>query len=327
MYNTDFLEEIQDSLHKALPAWGVNPSTEVTLLNISENATFLAKNTGLDQDLVFRIHRPGYHSRQEIESELLWIDAIRKENKIRTPKIIPLKNGKLIGEIKHQNEVRYVVGFEFLDGEMPSESGDLVSQFRDLGGITAKLHSHTRSWLLPASFKRKVWNFDTTLGEIHLWGDFREGLGLTGHGKRLLEYTAEVLKRKLEPLSQPENFGLIHADLRLANLLVAGDDIQVIDFDDCGFSWFLYDFAAAVSFIEHEPYLPELQAAWVEGYRTQLPLSDEQVAHLPILVMLRRILLTAWIASHAETPTAQEMGESFTFRTLELAEQFLHQYT
>jgi Ser/Thr protein kinase RdoA (MazF antagonist) len=47
------------------------------------------------------------------------------------------------------------------------------------------------------------------------------------------------------------------------------------------------------------------------------------VAELPTLVMLRRILLLAWIASHSETPTAQEMGEAFTAETLRLCEAFL----
>jgi len=40
-------------------------------------------------------------------------------------------------------------------------------------------------------------------------------------------------------------------------------------------------------------------------------------------VMLRRMQLTAWVASHAETPTAQSMGEPYTQGTVELAEAFL----
>ena len=55
--------------------------------------------------------------------------------------------------------------------------------------------------------------------------------------------------------------------MRLANLLVDGDEVKVIDFDDCGFSWHLYDAATAVSFFEHEPHVPELMDAWVRGYR------------------------------------------------------------
>ena len=54
----------------------------------------------------------------------------------------------------------------------------------------------------------------------------------------------------------PDRFGLIHADMRLANLLVSGADLHVIDFDDCGFGWFIFDIGASLSFIEHDPRVP-----------------------------------------------------------------------
>ena len=44
---------------------------------------------------------------------------------------------------------------------------------------------------------------------------------------------------------------------------------------------------------------------------------------IPTFVMLRRLLLTAWIASHAETPTAQEMGIPYTEGTCAIAEDYL----
>jgi len=39
--------------------------------------------------------------------------------------------------------------------------------------------------------------------------------------------------------------------------------------------------------------------------------------------MLRRMLLTAWIASHHETPTARELGAEYTQGTLDLARSWL----
>jgi Ser/Thr protein kinase RdoA (MazF antagonist) len=42
-----------------------------------------------------------------------------------------------------------------------------------------------------------------------------------------------------------------------------------------------------------------------------------------MFMMLRRMQLTAWIASHAETPTAQAMGEDYTRGTVELAARYL----
>ena len=42
--------------------------------------------------------------------------------------------------------------------------------------------------------------------------------------------------------------------------------------------------------------------------------------------MLRRMLLTAWIASHSETPMAQQMGEAYTRGTVALGRAFLAEH-
>ena len=53
-------------------------------------------------------------------------------------------------------------------------------------------------------------------------------------------------------------------------------------------------------------------------------LPPEAEAILPHMIMLRRMLLTAWIASHAETPTAQELvAQGYTAGTVTLAERHL----
>nr|WP_255684149.1 MULTISPECIES: phosphotransferase [unclassified Xanthobacter] len=316
------MKRLEDGVRGALPRWGLGTDAEVKLLTISENATFRVtdKEAG---PLVFRVHRPGYHSRAEITSELAWIEALRADEVITTPRPIPLINGGLIADIEDEGTTRHVVAFEFLNGSEPAEGEDLVGWFRQLGAIHAKLHAHARAWSKPEGFTRKVWNFETTLGDTPHWGDFRASLGLDAKGQALLERTAALLKEKLLPLSQPDSFGLVHADLRLANLLVNGDELALIDFDDCGLSWFLFDFAAAISFLEHEPYVPALKAAWMEGYRTVAPLPAEASDQLDLFVMLRRIQLTAWVASHAETPTGQAMGIPYTEGTLALAEAFL----
>ncbi len=323
MYDAGFLARMENGLRQALPLWEVRPDTRLDLLAISENATFRATGTGA-RDMVFRVHRPGYHSRAEISSELAWIEALRVAGNIAIPHPIPLRDGSLIADIDDAGTDRQVVAFEFIPGKEPAEGDDLASWFGHLGAINAGLHHHARTWARPRGFTRKVWNFDTMLGRRRLWGDWRAAVGLDAPGRAVLERTVAVLEEELKRIGEDEgDFGLIHADLRLANLLVDGDRLTLIDFDDCGFSWFLYDFAAAISFIEHEPYVDDLLKAWVEGYRTRMPLSDARAAQIPLFVMLRRILLTAWIASHAETPTAQSLGAAYTRGTVELAEGFL----
>lgn len=324
MYTDAFVERLRQGAQSLVCEWGLSPQADVTLLNISENATFLAKDPAAANPVVVRVHRPHYHSRAEILSELNWVEALRASEVAAIPAPLPLASGGHIGSVDVDGETRDVVAFEYVSGTEPSPTDDLEDGFRELGAISARLHGHTKGWARPEGFVRKTWDFDTTVGRTPHWGDWREGLGLTADGKAVLERAASVMERRLGVFGTgPERFGLIHADLRLANLLIDGDTINVIDFDDCGFGWFAFDFAAAISFYETDPSIPKLQAAWLEGYRTVAPFEDAAEAEMATFIMLRRLQLTAWIASHRETPTAMEMGTAFTDGTVAIAERYL----
>ena len=322
MYDDSFLNRLEARLRASLPLWDLSPETPLKLLTISENATFLADTPGAPT--VFRVHRPDYHTRDEIASELDWLEALRADGVAETPAPLRLANGDLLGAFDDDGATRHVVGFSFVKGREPEPGADLAGQYRTLGAVTARLHGHAKSWPLPAGFVRKTWDFDALIGTRPFWGDWRAALGLDDKGLATLEKTEALLREEVATYgATPETFGLIHADLRPANLLVDGEDLAVIDFDDCGFCWFFYDFAAAVSFMEHEPFIPQLQAAWLEGYASVAPVDPAAVAMLPTFLMLRRMQLTAWIASHAETPTAQSMGVPYTHGTVALAERHL----
>ena len=192
------------------------------------------------------------------------------------------------------------------------------------------MHRHSRQWTRPPSFERFVWDYSTTLGPRRPLGPLA-GRPRHDAATALAQLTRldDTIRRRLERYGKgADRFGLTHADLRIANLLVDGDRTIVIDFDDCGLAWFMYDWATAVSFIEDHPQVPELQAAWVEGYRSVAPLSAEDEAELATFVMLRRLLLVAWIGSHHTFATeAAELGAGFTAGTCELAESYLAQHS
>jgi Ser/Thr protein kinase RdoA (MazF antagonist) len=190
------------------------------------------------------------------------------------------------------------------------------------------MHGHARRWTRPPGFTRPVWNFETALGDDRPhWGRWRDGMGMTPEAEALFARTVAAIGRRLARFgSGPERFGLAHCDLRLANLLIDGPSVKVIDFDDCGFSWFLYDAATPVSFYEHDPKVPALIAAWTRGYRSEAPLSAEDEAEIPTFLMLRRLLLVAWIGSHSETDLARSMGTAYTEGTTGLCESYLARF-
>jgi len=57
-------------VHRAMVEYGVPPGATLTLLNVSENATFAVDDPTTGRRTVLRIHRHGYHDQRAIESEL-----------------------------------------------------------------------------------------------------------------------------------------------------------------------------------------------------------------------------------------------------------------
>jgi Ser/Thr protein kinase RdoA (MazF antagonist) len=325
------LERLSALAEKSLGRYDLPAGCTVEMINLSENATYRVDDPGSERCWALRVHREGYHSRNAIASELAWLMALRKDGAVITPVPVPGKDGELIQSVSHElvPRPRHVVLSNWESGVEPSENEhNLYEWFGILGETTARMHDHALRWERPSYFERLTWDFETSLGSRPHWGSWRDGMGLTPETEALFGKTVDLIGRRLEKFGKaPDRFGLIHCDMRLANLLIDGDITKVIDFDDCGFGWLLYDSATTVSFFEDRPEVPDLLAAWVEGYRRIRDLPKEDEAEIQTFVMLRRLLLVAWIGSHSETDLAQEMGVEYTRKTAPLCEAYLSEFS
>ncbi|HEX3964075.1 MAG TPA: phosphotransferase [Trebonia sp.] len=363
----DVLDRVTECAREALACYGVrpeavSPGAELSLLNVSENATFRVTDPD-GRRSILRVHRLGYHSEAAIESELAWMDALRAEAGIRTPRVLPATDGRRVVSAAG----RHCVRFEFLPGSEPAGADGgprALAHFAELGAITARMHAHARNWARPGWFTRFRWDDDDAFGAEHLiprpppqaptsiprpppqapasiprpppqapaprgrtgrWGRWRDGVGV---GPAEAEILGQLERRLRERLARygagPDKFGLIHADTRLANLLVHEGTTAVIDFDDAGFGWYLYDLGTTVSFFEDDIAVPGLIAAWLAGYREAGGvLGPQDIAETWTFILFRRLLLTAWIGSHPAAAEAAEPGEPYTRGSCDLAEQYL----
>jgi Ser/Thr protein kinase RdoA (MazF antagonist) len=237
------------------------------------------------------------------------------------------RDGERIQTLAHDSVPvpRNVVLFDWEEGIEPARTDEAL--FEVLGETAARMHAHVRRWPRPNWFERHTWDFETSLGARPHWGRWQDGMGVTPENMDMLAATVAVIRDRLQRFGKsPDRFDLVHGDMRLANLLMDGRKVKVIDFDDSGFSWFLYDCATTVSFFEHAPEVSDLLAAWVRGYRRIGSLSEEEENEIATFVMLRRLLLIAWIGSHSETELAQSMGVSYTNETIPLCERYLTRF-
>lgn len=323
-------EAIDRLAQAALAPYDVDPQSTVRLINVSENYMYRVDDPASGASFALRLHRPGYHSAAAIESELMWIDALRADGVVDSVVAVAAADGRRVTQAAIPDvEERNVVLFEWAPGQPPDpDAADPLPGYRTLGRIAARMHGHARRWERPASFTRFAWDFDHTLGAHGHWGRWQDGVGVTGDMLDLFQRTVDTIERRLAAYGQSaDRFGLCHSDMRLANLLEDGDHIRVIDFDDVGFGWFMHDYATTVSFFEEHPREPEFRAAWLEGYREVAPLDAADEAELDTFVMLRRMMLVTWVGSHYAFATeAQELGEGFTIDTVPLAEAYLASY-
>ena len=321
----ELLNHLNGLANDALTLWDLPEGASARLINVSENATYLVEAPGGYRSIL-RMHREGYHTRRAIECELAWIDALGSDDVVTTPGYYTGKNGSAIQKAKAPglSDPRFLVLFHFVAGVAPDESGEISTGFEELGAIAARCHSHVMTWSKPEPFERLTWDVDAVFGANPTWGNWRDAPEVTPEVSAVLEQVEATIRVRLDTYGKgSDKYNLIHADMRLANLLVDDSGTRLIDFDDCGYGWYMYDFAAAISFIEDDPRIPACKEAWIRGYQSVRPLSESDLVEIDTFVMLRRMALLAWIGSHIEAPEPQALAAGFAATTAHLGQEWM----
>ena len=260
MDNTDLINSVME----VSEAWGgvkILPKLVKNRENIVLDVTL---NSG--QRAAFRFHRPGYQSKQAIASELLWMEELTKRN-FPCPSPIRTLNQDLLIETKGLRTaslIKWVEAAELKEKITGFNEKALISIFKNLGKITAELHNITDE-INTKKYVRQKWDEEEFFGDTPAWGKYWENPALTSQESVLLYEVKTKLKGTLGSINNGDK-GLIHADLLEENILIRGQNLWIIDFDDCGFGFREYDLATLLIQHFNKRYFNTAKLALIESY-------------------------------------------------------------
>lgn len=271
--------------------WGAAPGS-IRLFRASAN--FVFKFTREGQEYVLRFNHAEERTRQGVEAELAYVHHLAGQG-IRVVQPVPSLRGGLVESVQTSLGLFHAVVFEAMRGQQ-LDLGELTpDQMAQWGNTLGGLHRASQSF---AGKGRPSW-------QDHLaWiGD-----ALPPQEEAARRLLAEMQAQLGRLPVREDDFGLIHFDFELDNLIWTEEGLEIIDFDDSAHYWFAADIAFALrDLFGDSADGVELNQSdfqhFVRGYRAARPLAQEELENIPLFLKLHNLLLFVKLNRALETPT------------------------
>jgi Ser/Thr protein kinase RdoA (MazF antagonist) len=293
---------------EALKAFPIR-AEEIRLVSLSENVTFRITPQRGRTDYALRLHRPGYNSLTELNSERQWTGAL-KDAGIAVPGSVRTSTGHHFHpvDIGSTGEQRFAGITTWLEGtpldEYLSQCADpeeRKSLFRQIGVLAAMSHNQSTGWKEPPGFRRRTLDVEGLAGNDPHWGRFWEHTALSQTEKSLLQDARQRVCTALDRYGiVATTFSLIHADLHAENIVHDGNNLAMIDFDDTAYGWHMYDIASALFEERDQADFDGLCRSLVDGYREHRPLRERDLRALPLFLLVRGLAIIGWFHQRPE---------------------------
>src|SRR5260370_19973575 len=213
---------------EALKAFPIEPDG-LELMPLSENVTYRVVDRRDGVAYALRLHRPWYHTIDELISERDWIRAL-DEGGIAVQAPMRTRDGQeyasvtipATGERRFAGLARWTTG-RVLAQVLRETTDTRIAErhFARLGAVTASLHAQAETWQPPATFTRHALDENGFIGSTPHWRPFWDHRGWSDAERRLMLDTPARLHAAPARLGrQPTLYSLIHADMRPSHDLV-----------------------------------------------------------------------------------------------------------
>ena len=292
--------ELLEIARRALAEYELVPPVGLRPIRLINNAVF--EVTAGASRLVLRVHRPEYRTASHVRSELQFLQALAGDLRgtpIAVPRPVARRDGDLLVEgARHCDLLTWIDGRELKPGRGLGPRSTFL-----LGEALGRLHDAVRRFERPPGFELPTWDAQTMFSAA---SPFRPGPVdefLAPEAWALFRDVAERTGAVFAELGgDAEQWGIVHKDFILVNCRfrrgARGWALGVLDFDDLGWGYYLYDLAPLLGNLADFPdSYPRLRRAFLAGYRSVRPLPPRRERHLPTLMAARHAVTLTWLAA------------------------------
>jgi Ser/Thr protein kinase RdoA (MazF antagonist) len=243
------------------------------------------------------------------KGEMTWLAALSQEGGLPVPAPVPTLTGELQTRIRTPGvpRGRIVSLMRWVDGRQRTRDFR-PHHFQAWGRMVGRLHEFAAGWQPPEGFKRFVWDWEGLLGGRgfrHTVGELRASM--PEHLQEPFQIVSSEARAVMEGLGKgPDAYGMVHGDMYSENVLFRGGELIPIDFEDCGFGYWLWDIAVALC---QQPWTEawfQQRDAFLEGYAQVRTLPEAQLGHLDLFLAAQYATSVLWASSFLRNDPARQ---------------------
>ncbi|MEK8132071.1 phosphotransferase [Paenibacillus filicis] len=220
---------------------------KLVYLGKSDNVTFRIHTNDDNRKFLLKIHisTSSIKSKGNIESELIWLEALDGDTDLVVPSPVRNLDGDLVIDIStdHSDNKLIVTIHHWVNGEVLNRE-PTRSETANLALLMAALHKHSMQWNVPEGFNRPIYNSDHLFSSLN---QLKQLVNLELMSSEAFVYVEESAHKIANVIQSHErlqsNWGVIHSDLHESNYVFHGDIPRPIDFSNCGYGFYLFDIA------------------------------------------------------------------------------------
>ena len=297
-----------------IPRWNLGPAT-IGWLGYSTNAVF--KVSTADGEYVLRLGRADKIDDARLRSELQWLRAIRRNTDLLAP--YPVSTSE------HGRDTLFLTAsnallpppqlvqcslFEYIGGEVKSASHVNAGDSHQIGRYLGRLHSHGQ-FEPPAGFDRPRLDWAGLFGTDSPYHSDMESDFLRTTERDIMEAVAQRVQDVMSHLDGTANsVGLLHADLLAKNIVFCDHGLGALDFEYCGWGYYLYDLAPLLWQLKGERSADyrELEDALWAGYTSVRALHAGSRDLLETMIAARQLASCRWLIQNLHHPNVRQFA-------------------